>query len=162
MKKKLPRVLIDLHKIKRNTETLFALTQKYHLAIDAVTKSVCGDPKIAQAILQNNVAHGMTREDVRASVGEPEKTHGYVQDGRFIELWIYSEFAWHELEEIIFENGFVIGWNIPDSVQKRLEQVAAVELLEKVPEQRTTSSFIPSQAVTSSQVDVTAKSQVAE
>jgi hypothetical protein len=117
---------------------------------------------VAEAILKNNIVHGMTKENVRVSVGDPEKTHGYIKDGRLIELWIYSEFAWHELEEIIFENGFVIGWNLPDSVKKRLEEEAVVELLEKVSEHRTTSSFISPQTVGSGSMGATQEPQVAE
>ncbi|OGX04879.1 MAG: hypothetical protein A3G87_04475 [Omnitrophica bacterium RIFCSPLOWO2_12_FULL_50_11] len=83
---------------------------------------------------ENDLHYGWTKEQVVMSVGAPWKTYGYVKDGKQFEHWLYSEFAWHRYESVLFEDGEVVGWNLPDSVRQRLEKEAAVELLEKLEE----------------------------
>ncbi len=90
-------------------------------------------PEVVQAISGKTITHGMTKEQVLLSVGAPEKTHGYVKDGRLIELWIYSEFRWLRFEEIMFDNGIVVGWNIPDSIKRTLDKEAPTDLVEGTP-----------------------------
>ncbi len=59
---------------------------------------------VREAILDGEVTVGMTAEDVRASMGEPEiVTHGQDEQGSF-ELWQYPG------GRLMIENGVVTGW----------------------------------------------------
>lgn len=82
----------------------------------------------------DSLRYGWTEDEVLTSIGAPWKTYGYVKDGKQFAQWLYSEFAWHRYQNVLFEDGHVVGWNLPDSVQRQLEKEAAVEFLEKVEE----------------------------
>ena len=52
----LPRIEIDLSKIRRNAEAVVKLCRSSGISIAGVTKGVCGDFRIAQAMLQGGVS----------------------------------------------------------------------------------------------------------
>lgn len=82
-----------------------------------------------QAVLEKTLTHGLTKEAVRTSLGKPQKTHGYTQDGKLMELWVYSEFQWHPYESVLFQEGKVVGWNFPKSVKRELDTISPDQLL---------------------------------
>lgn len=82
-----------------------------------------------QAILNKSVTYGLDKDAVRASLGVPKKIFGLMNEGKQMELWVYSEFEWHPYENVLFENGKVISWNFPKDVKRELEERAAKELL---------------------------------
>ncbi|MBI4373234.1 MAG: hypothetical protein HY585_05890, partial [Candidatus Omnitrophica bacterium] len=72
----------------------------------------------SQAILDETLTHGLTKEAVQVSLGKAQKTHGYMKDGKLMELWVYSEFQWHPYESVLFQDGKAVGWNFPKSVKR--------------------------------------------
>ena len=93
---------------------------KYH-------PEITGDQ--AQAILGETITFGLDKEAVRVSLGVPKKVFGYMNEGKQMEVWVYSEFEWHPYENALFENGKVVSWNFPKSVTRELKERAAKELL---------------------------------
>ena len=83
----------------------------------------------AQAIRGKALTHGLTKEQVLVSLGKPQKTHGYRKGDQLMELWIYSSFEWNPYENVLFQEGKVVGWNIPKSVKRELDSVSPEELL---------------------------------
>ncbi len=49
---KFPRIITNLKKIKHNAAVITSLAKKYNIAVNAITKSTCGNPKIAKAIIE--------------------------------------------------------------------------------------------------------------
>ena len=88
---------------------------------------VVGDE--AQAVRDKTVTFGLDKSAVRTSLGVPKKVFGYINEGKQMEVWVYSEFEWHPYENVLFENGKVKSWNFPKSVKLELEERAAHELL---------------------------------
>jgi len=87
--------------------------------------------KDAAAVAEGLLRHGLTKTQVSQRLGVPEKTYGYQKNMKDMEVWVYSELEWHEYENVLFEDGAVAAWNVPDSVKDRLDEVAVTELLEK-------------------------------
>ena len=85
----------------------------------------------AQAVRDKTVTFGLDKTAVRTSMGVPKKVFGYMNEGKQMEVWVYSEFEWHPYENVLFENGKVKSWNFPKSVKLELEERAAKELLTK-------------------------------
>ena len=48
-----PRIEVDLSKIRHNTRYLVERLKARGITVTAVTKAVCGHPKIAQAMLED-------------------------------------------------------------------------------------------------------------
>ena len=53
----MPKILIDLEKIKHNTKEIVKLAKKSNLNIAGVTKAVCGDLKIAKKMVEGGVKY---------------------------------------------------------------------------------------------------------
>ncbi|MBI3999023.1 MAG: hypothetical protein HY351_00260 [Candidatus Omnitrophica bacterium] len=87
-----------------------------------------------QAIRQKAITHDLMKEAVQASLGKPQKTHGYRKDGKLMEMWVYSEFEWHPYESVLFQEGRVVGWNFPKSVKRKLDEGSPEQLLTALPE----------------------------
>lgn len=51
-----PRIEVDLHKVRHNTETIVQRLKSRGVRVTGVTKAVCGNPTIAQAMLDGGVA----------------------------------------------------------------------------------------------------------
>ncbi|WP_299778241.1 alanine/ornithine racemase family PLP-dependent enzyme [uncultured Roseobacter sp.] len=51
-----PRIEVDLHKIRHNTQTIVERLKRRGIRVTAVTKATCGHPAIAQAMLDGGAA----------------------------------------------------------------------------------------------------------
>lgn len=66
-------------------------------------------PAVRQAILENRVVIGMTRDEVRASWGSPSEISGGSYGDKF-EHWIYTGSWCYDAPTLNFENGIL--WSV--------------------------------------------------
>jgi len=85
--------------------------------------------EVVSAMSYGGLVQGMTKEETLLTIGEPWKTHGYTTEDGLVELWVYSEFSWHEYENVVFREGEIAGWNMPTTVKKELDTNAHEQTL---------------------------------
>ncbi|MBI4358939.1 MAG: hypothetical protein HY584_06520 [Candidatus Omnitrophica bacterium] len=87
-------------------------------------------PEHAATIRQRAVMHDFTKDSVRASLGAPQKTYGYQRNEKLVEFWVYSDYEWREFENVLFDDGKVVGWNLPKRIKRKLDERSVDELLQ--------------------------------
>lgn len=66
-------------------------------------------PRIEEAIMEGQVVTGMTKDDVRASWGDPQHVNDSFYEGVGSQTqWCYGQYS---SECVYFEGGTVTGWN---------------------------------------------------
>lgn len=66
-------------------------------------------PEIERSIINEKIQVGMTKQDVRASWGDPDHVNeSYYAGGEPQTQWCYNSSS---MQCVYFENGYVDGWN---------------------------------------------------